>query len=341
MGEDLKPARPAVFTLPASGAGPAPFFSRQLVVGKALLNSPPTKQVTESQQALASFLARKRERYKNRLNTSSESKGGDRSSTNSLRCFIPASRSTPAELSGRRGSSNYLHESKCILRIASLDSQTLYSHSNGANGNSNEARWINQPGRREGYSQKDGNISISSDFAKLGSEELADRVVSHARLRRRNKRRTAVIQREIQRPVINLHHRTDLHQQRPAVPILRTSTPIPLGSTHSQSPTKREGGTEPRARSLSLSRSQDGLETTESLRGSKMTARKVVFLSEKQSATAKDTGIPNVPPSTPREGEQCISQCLAEVTVIVQTPHFTQVVWLRSRVSKLYHQCQM
>ena len=309
MGEDLKPA---MLTLAPGLSFSAP-ICRPLLVGKAPLNSPPTKQVTESQQSLTCFLAKKRERYKSKLNTSSESNGRDgsrrrrRSSGDSSQCSVHVSQSAPVQSCS---SLNHLHESKCIMRIASFDSQTLYGHTNGGDGT---GRWTKAYHTK--IPEKDPNAKTTpDDFVKLGSEELADRVVSRARLRRRNKKRTAVIHREVTRPVIKLNH------QRPPG-VVRTSTPLPLSSsntTPSQSPSKKEQ-VETKTSNLSLSKSQDGSEVTRALQP-KAAVKKVVFLSEKQSGMSKETGVPNVPPSTPRTGIKMIN-FLGDLCC-VNTPNF-------------------
>lgn len=313
MGEDLKPAMP---NFPEVSADlPPPAFSHQLIIGKALLNSPPAKQTSASQQALASFLAKKRERYKSKLNNSLDSRlqtnGAQRSNRASPPTHVLVSYSSPFELTSspqKDACLDHLHESKCTLRIASLDSQTLYSHNNKAKSE--------KLAQRSPQKDIDRGLNTSIDFVKLGSEELADRVVSGARLRRRNRKKSnSIIQREVLRPLIKLHH------ERPTAPPFRTSTPIPpsspSSSTPSKSPLKRERRAShsvlrsdevtrrTRSKSLGLSKSLDELHSTgNSLQSTRtMAAKRVIFQSEKQSATPKDTGIPSVPPSTPRAGK--------------------------------------
>lgn len=259
--------------LPPAFGGASGSCYCHMVVGKAHLNTPPTKQVTESQVALRSLLEKRRERYHAKRR---ERYGG-----------IP-SENTIITKEGVRTT----HEKRSVLCLESK-LQSMKGHSDGV---------VHHPS---------GNLCVGyasitnpgSNLARLNCEELADRVVSKAkvRLKRHKRSRMANTFREVCKTPMN-----------PSTPrlvgtsIIRASTPIPLHSKTSmpisRSPAvKKEHVIEP-VNLLNLSLDSAGLAITNvnNKRGLKVKKVLVVYLSEKQSITSKDTGIPCVPPSSPQ-----------------------------------------
>lgn len=177
-----------------------------MLVGKALLNSPRTKQLTEGQLALDSFLARRRQRYQARRKRDN----GNRSCEETISDYR-------GSLGLRKEKDNLfnMHERNCVIRLASIHVPSL------KDGSSNPS---NPPGLSK--------ATKLDDFSKLDCEELADHVVSQTKVRRARRRKAANVLQKIYKPVLNS---SDCR-----IPKFRTSTPVnSKGSTPiSLSPTK-------------------------------------------------------------------------------------------------------
>lgn len=122
------------------------------------------------------------------------------------------------------------------------------------------------------------------DFSQLECEVLADRVVSRAKVRLKRRKKAANVLQKLYKPMSNSSHSK--------APTFRTSTP-----TNSKSSTPKF-----LSPSKSVQRLNRSLEVGEDRQGLKV-GRKVVYWSEKQSAMAKDAGVPSVPPPSPKPGE--------------------------------------
>lgn len=268
---------PLILTLPSASSGANPFC--HMLVGKASLNPPLTKQFTPGQLALESFLARRRLKYQAKrtreyaattvIDTSYESSGG---------CIEIVNR----------------HERTCGARLASLN---LKDRSIGT---------IRDPLRTTYGHLGCAKGTKLEDFNSLNCEELADRVVSQAKVRLKRQKRANVLQ-NIYKPISCPHqgknptvwHSTPRNSKSNTPKSLSPSkstamTPSPSKITNTPPPAKitREDWN----KSLELERSDPAP-------GGLKVARKVVFWSEKQSATAKDSGVPGVPPSSPTHGK--------------------------------------
>lgn len=284
-----------------------------VVVGKALLNPPPTRQINASQKALASFLARKHERFRARRKQGLEGQLGGGSSLD-----VSLEENNGA-LSGNdgatwnksavwNGSATFLREEKdavqerCAFQMASVD---LHQ---------------NQPQR----TRKTHKLN-PDDLIKLNCEELAEKVVSRVktRLRHCSRRRRSgadVLRNHADKPISEV------------VDIVRSSTPVPsLSNTStplSLSPLKKEH-TRPSNSSLNRSFEEPSSLSTSGLR----VAKKVICFSEKQSATCKDTGIPNVPPSTPRTGTTPIIELMV-LTCLLQFYRMVSNMYCHYQISR-------
>ena len=132
-------------------------------------------------------------------------------------------------------------------------------------------------------------------------EELAERVVSQAKVRlKRQKRAANVLQKIYQPKAITLS---------PATAAFRTSTPVGSKSStpKSLSPVKNAVNTTSPERPNRSLRSAEGGRSREC----PVAVSKVVYWSEKQSSVEKDSGIPSVPPSTPKQGQSQAQNCCA------------------------------
>lgn len=234
--------------LPSSGADQAPFCCH-MVVGKALLNRPPTKQLTEGQIALESFLARRRQKYQARRNGSAKDSCEEDKETERF----------------------YVHQRNSVIRLVSLKEGP---------------RPLIRPTRTLNPSSPIWNAKETKleDFSRLECEVLADRVVSQAKVRLKRRKRAANVLQKIYKPLSDSK-----------VSTFRTSTP-----TNSKSSTPKS--LSPSKNIQRLNRSLEVESGGEERRGLKA-VRKVVFWSEKQSAMTKDSGVPCVPPPSPKPGE--------------------------------------
>ena len=281
----------------AGGRGQAAFCP--MIVGKALLNSPPTRQLSDGQQALSSFLNRKRERYLARRqkkhetlnnNTSGDVSFEDEPSTTAREYWSTTASSVHVSKMEERDP----HQDRCVLRLASLS-----LHSPSAQHLTNHRRA--NPQLIVHASTHSPTKTNLDDLITLDCEELAEKVVSRARVRLRHcKKRRASIN-EPCKPVVrqpNTNKRTDT---------IRCSTPVSSHSTSStpfsRSPIKTEGvSTRAIASSLNLNRSFEETLSNPSVSRLKV-AKRIVLFSEKQSDTCRETGVPNVPPTTPNASE--------------------------------------
>lgn len=251
--------------LPPASSG-TPFC--HMVVGKALLNSPRTKQFTEGQLALDSFLARRRLRYQDRRKGLAR-ECANRSCEETLSDYSPRSLGTP--LNRETNNDAFLYKRNCVIRLASIRVPSLnctLDHSS-------------TPSCPLGHAKVDktGNLS------QLNCEELADRIVSQAKVRLKQRKKAANVLQKIYKPVLN--------SNKSRIPHIRTSTPV-----NSKDST-------PNTLSPSKSTVEAREKLDESDRGKKA-ARKVVYLSERQSEVNKDSGVPGAPPSSPKPGEHMI-----------------------------------
>ena len=283
-----------------------------MIVGKAFLNSPPGKQSSEGQQVLSCFLAKKHARYLQRrgsrplgLNTSLEDNGEPlpQSSAEDL-----LSRSTSTVHEKELSISLKQERSTFRLCLASLKHQ----QQNGRVGVHSQTSHA-----CSGASGKNGSRlkrnSSQSGLIGLGSEELAEQVVSRAKGRlkhRRNsnssiKKRSGVerleVAQEVYKPLSKLYQSRSSRAPNATSSrqgLVRSSTPI-SGKTSSsatplsQSPLKRESS------KASLNRSLERAEAFSRSGVPKCAAKRVVYFSERQSVMCKDTGVPGVPPTTP------------------------------------------
>lgn len=248
----------------------------QMVVGKALLNIPRTKEVSEGQMALESFLAKRRRRYLTRIASGSANA--------SLEEALPSpgfkDGSIDASLLGREAKDNlFLLERNCVVRLASL---SLPSMKDGCPNHT--------PGMAIHDSSHTGATKLG-DFSRLDCEELAHHVVSQAkvRLKRRKKKAANVIQ-NLYKPVL-----CSSPSRLPQPPLIMTSTPINSKTSTPKFLSPSKPITEARKFNKPLKQENSGSDQ----KPGQKAVRKVVYWSEKQSMTAKDSGIPCVPPSTP------------------------------------------
>lgn len=253
--------------LPPANSGPDQVRFCQMVVGKALLNSRRTKEISEGQLALESFLARKRQKYQTRrkgLAKECVSTSCEETLNSSKHDSIGTSFTKDTK------ESLFMHERNCMIRLASISVPSMNDGTRAINHSSPKAR-----------------ATKLRDFSQLDCEELAHHVVSQAKVRLRRRKKAANVLQKLYKPVLNSN------QSRP--PMFRTSTPANSKSStpHLLSPSKQI--TE--AREV-LNKSLD-LESGSEHRQGLKPVRRVVNWSEKQSTKAKDSGIPCVPPSSP------------------------------------------
>lgn len=240
---------------PRSCAADQPPFCSHLVVGKACLNIPPTKESTEGQLALESFLARRRQKYQARRN------GLARNSFEESIC--------DGSFSDKEAGRFDVHDRNRVIRLAILKHGPMPLH--------HATRTLSPV-----QNAKEAKLD---DFSRLDCEVLADRVVSRAKVRLKRRKKTANVLQKIYKPSLN--------SSQCKVPTFRTSTP-----TNSKSSTPKS--LSPSKTIQRLNRSLEVVESgSEDRRSSLKVVRKVVYWSEKQSAMAKDSGVPCVPPSSP------------------------------------------
>lgn len=247
-----------------------------MVVGKARLNVPPIKQATESQLALQSLLAKRREKYHAKRKGVRERCCSV--ATNQLieNGGIPSENTAKEEIRAT-------HERRSVLCLASK-LQSMKARNDGV---------VHHPTGNINVNASTINPRSESDIATLDCEELADRVVSKAKVRLKCCKRMS-----------NTFYKTPMNPSSPhlvATSTIRASTPIlSLSKTStpiSRSPVKKlelEHVAEPLNLSL-----DSAIMSVSNKRGFNK-VKKVVYLSEKQSITSKDTGIPFVPPSSPQ-----------------------------------------
>ena len=255
-----------------------------MVVGKAHLNAPPTKQVTDGQLALQSLLAKRRQRYHAKRKRERGSGVDTNKAIENGGILI--------DNTAKEGIRN-VHEKRSVLCLASnLHVQSMRAHSDGvihhpAGNNRVDMVYTTNPSTRSG-----------SNLATLDCEELADRVVSKAKVRlKRRKRMISTIRKISTNP--SSPQLTGTSAIRASTPILLH--PVPKASTPiSLSPVKKEHVAEPVKRILNLSLDSALTNARNGSNKCGLKAKKVVYLSEKQSITSKDTGIPCVPPSSPQ-----------------------------------------
>lgn len=283
----------------------APFLNAEqdflchMIVGKAFLNSPRPKQSTESQQSLASFLARKRESYqasrRGRLAKRCASTGN--TSTTNISYITDTSSQNTSWDDGEKNIGDSLalvHRRNCILNLTSLNVRPLKDH------RVVPPCHLHRSVHTSLVSQHAGNKTIGDDFIELDSAELAERVVTRAKVRLKQRKKRARMLQEVYQPV------PKVHQGR--VPIIRSSTPVDLSL--SSSPVKEFNTIETKTRKLSRNTPLES-EGCPDLKA----PRRIVYLSERQSLMSKDAGIPNVPPSTP------VKSKLVNVIIIISYSH--------------------
>ena len=252
----------------------------QMVVGKALLNSPKTKEVSEGQLALESFLARRRRKYHAKI-----ARG---SANTSCEEPLPSSsfkhESMGASLLSREAKESlFLHKRNCVARLASI---SVPSMKDGL-----AARSIDHDSPHTGGAKL-------ADFSQLDCEELAQHVVSRAKVRlKRRKKRAANVLQNIYKPVLNSSPSRPLP---PHPPPIRASTPINSKTSTPKFLSPSKPITEAREK-LIKPLEQENAESDQ--RPGLKAVRKVVYWSERQSTIAGDSGIPCVPPSTPKSSK--------------------------------------
>ena len=136
-------------------------------------------------------------------------------------------------------------------------------------------------------SKRSGDM-ISSNFVRMGCKELADHVVTNTKVRlKKRRKRPNMLNDPACKPVLLCQRKPVLLCQRKPVIVCHRLPRVCCSSrpTSSKKPT-----------------SKDSIRTSLESRAIK----KVVYLSESHSVTPKETGIPNVPPSTPTS---CMLYC--------------------------------
>lgn len=259
--------------LPPGNPGTNQLQFCQVVVGKALLNSSRTRAISEGQLALESFLERRRQRYQARR------KGLTREFANtSCEETIYSSKHDSIGTSFNKDTkeSLFLHERNCVIRLASINVPSM----------KDSTRTID-------HSSPHDKITKLEDFSRLDCEELAHHVVSQAKVRLKKRKKAANVLDKIYKPMLN--------SSQSRAPMFRTSTPASSKSStpKSHSPSKHIIEAKERlSRSLEL---ENGGEQKHGLKA----VRKVVYWSEKQSTMAKDSGVPCIPPPSPKPGKSC------------------------------------
>ena len=254
-----------------------------IVVKKASLISPPVKSITDSQQALASFLARRHERYKSRRRSNKPH-------------FYSSAEISVSSTSANTSIDSLSHSS---VKSICTSCDNLLDQEKSTSNLTKSTRGRQDYHTDDGSSLGDSHRSSSSvDFLNTGCEELAERVITStkARLKKHRKRR------------INPLYIPPIRMMKVygEIPIIRTSTPVPLHKVSKaniiSSPPRREAhicvdNVTKDMRNLNLSTKL--LENYGASVGPKKLNRRVVYLSEKQSSISKETGVPDVPPTTP------------------------------------------
>lgn len=289
--------------------GPGPVHGAEkplpgpMIVGKAYLNSPLSRQISAGQQALASYMTKKRERYLARkrkssrqLKTTESADVSYEESVNTSAEYVWSKSATAlgattlgATTLGATTLGITSEERKCILCLATLN---LRSSKYKTSGNT-----AVNPLQKSPHLRCKCTRANKDNLAKLNCKELAEKVVSRAkvRLKHRSKKKSEDILRDIYMPT-----------KRPikAAGFVRSSTPVLTRSANttplSLSPLKDEGAS---AKSSNLSLNRSFEEPANDLSTSSLrVAKKVICFSEKQSPLCKETGVPNAPPSTPKAG---------------------------------------
>lgn len=247
-----------------------------MIVGKAFLNTPPRREPSGSQLALEALLERRRQRYQARRRD-----GGDTGSSAASMLLL-------------NSSDGALHFPVDRIRDEDDDRRSCISHLVALRlrdkAQQHEALRVQKQKSRSFLVRRVTKLEDAS------CEELAERVVSQAKVRLKRQKRAANVLQKIYQPKTT----APAGPAGPAGPAtaFRTSTPINSKSTTPKSLSPAKAATD------TPERPNRSLRLAEGSREHPVAVRKVVYWSERQSNVEKDSGVPCVPPSTPKQDQE-------------------------------------